>query len=142
MINYPGVLPLVGLSLAGFSTVTLAGFLFTYYFKARFLPALQQPALAEARDPRRMFRIECPSVLELGDPAGRFIAGTARLLNLSLGGLCFSSAMRLNEGEQIRLRLSASPERLIRIDGRIVWANQNPSESRYGLEIHTATESR
>src|ERR1019366_2303416 len=97
MLNHPAFLPLVQVTLAGISTVTLAGFLFTYYFKARFLPVLQQPAIALARDPRRMYRVDYPSVLELEDPAGRFFGESARLLNLSLGGLSFSSPLLLRE---------------------------------------------
>jgi PilZ domain len=142
MLNHPALVPLVQLTLGGISTVALAGFVFAYYFKARYLPALQQPALSEARDPRRMFRIDYLSDLKLEDPSGRFFGESARLLNLSLGGLGFSSPILLREGERICVRLSSSAKRFLRIDGLIVWAKTDARESRYGLKIQDAAESR
>jgi len=141
MINQPALLPLVELNLAGVSTVALASFLFAYYFKARFLPARRQPALAEVRDPRRMDRVNYPSALQLQDPAGRFSGEPAQLLNLSLGGLSFSSSRRLGDGERICLRLPAAGKRFLHIIGHIVWTRPDAQESTYGLKIHTTTEN-
>jgi hypothetical protein len=130
----------VQMALAGTSTVLLVGMLLVEYFKVRYLPAVA-PALLSVSEQRRMWRAQSQSCLELEDLSGQFDA-SARLMNISLGGICFASALKLEEGSQVEAKLRSSKDWLLHLSGRIVWLMPEPTHTLYGLAIQTTSEHR
>jgi len=130
----------VQISLAATSTVLLVGMLIVEYYKARFLPAAV-PALLSIGEQRRMWRAESRSNLELADTTGQF-ESSAQLMNISLGGLCFASALRLERGSRVEANLRSSGDWLLHLSGRIVWLKPEPTHTLYGLAIQESSERR
>jgi len=130
----------VQMALATTSTLLLVGLLLVEYYKARFLPAVA-PAMLSVSDQRRMWRAVTQSSLELEDPSGQFDA-SARLMNISLDGVCFASSLQLKKGERVEAKLHSSKDWLLHLSGRIVWLKPEPSHTLYGLAIQKASERR
>lgn len=85
--------------------------------------------------------MENHSILELGDALGRWDT-TARLVNISLGGICFTSLLKLKKDEAVQAKLRSFQNSLLHLSGRIAWSKTESHHTRYGLEIESVTESR
>jgi len=130
----------VQMDLAATSILLLAGLLLVEYYKIRFLPAAV-PAMLSVSEQRQMWRVESRSGLELQDAAGQFDAA-ARLMNISLGGVCFASTLKLEQGSQVEAKLRSSKDWLLQLSGRIVWLKPEPTHTLYGLSIQKASQRR
>ena len=83
------------------------------------------------RAPRRIHN----SVVEIYDDSGNAIADTARLVDFSDIGACFSTPKVFAVGQGLRLRLRLLREGRLYIRARIVWAKPKANTVLYGVEF-------
>jgi hypothetical protein len=87
---------------------------------------------------RREARVKCNLFIELIDRSDH-VSGIGRLLNLSSGGACITSATYLKRGDPILARLPTLRKGANKISGRVVWVRPSTANTLYGIRLNPAT---
>jgi hypothetical protein len=87
------------------------------------------------KENRRATRRTHNSVVEIYDDSGNAIAETARLVDYSDVGACFSTPKEFAVNQLLRLRLRLLREGRLYIRARIVWAKKEANTIFYGVEF-------
>ena len=112
--------------------------LMTMGIKRFLLPEPLRPPMFALGDKRRTIRAFSRTAIELGDGQGHFAAQTAKLVDISLEGLCFSSSLEIHSGDEIQARINSAEEGPLTIDGQVVWTRTQAHDHLYGLKIQKA----
>jgi len=75
------------------------------------------------------------SVVEIYDEAGNAIAETARLVDYSDAGACFSTPKVFAIHQPLRLRLRLLREGRLYIRARVIWARKKSNTTHYGVNF-------
>ena len=89
------------------------------------------------RPKQRAYRARHDSVIEVYDEDGKSVFWSGKLVNSSVGGVCFSTTKELSVGEHILARVRIFGEGVREIAGRIVWMRPDKNCCLYGLKFDT-----
>ncbi len=74
-------------------------------------------------------------VMEVYEDNGKKLVGIARLLNLSLSGICVSSTSDLSDKLNMSVRLLLGQRNMLAIPVDMVWKKSYPHTTQYGLRF-------
>ena len=85
------------------------------------------------RHGQRPQRTSHDSILEAYE--GKKLAWAGKLIDISAGGACFTTAKELKTGDAVTATVRIFGEGVREISGRIVWARQDNRGTLYGLKF-------
>jgi len=134
-------LQILSINFAVTSTLMLLGLLYARYYKATCLESVSRFKMSSPYEHRRMDRVDYESNIDLSDGSGRRDQ-SARLVNISLGGLCFLSSLPLKPGEHVQATWAPSKVRCLEIGGRVAWQKLTGNGTLFGIAIKDVVDSR
>jgi hypothetical protein len=90
------------------------------------------PAVAPS-EKRQTQREKTDLIMDLADGKGGYTEGNARVMDISVWGARISSAVVLEQGQQIHGRVRAPGHNPIQINGRVVWRKYKFGFILYGI---------